>query len=415
MDGPGKMKKTITLLCLVFCIPWEYALGQEITLFNGENLDGWTIYGTERWYVEDGELICESGPDEDYGYLGTDQIFKNFDLSVDFKQEANGNSGIFFRSSIEGTIITGWQVEVAPPGNDSGGIYESYGRGWLIQPDSLKDDVLRMGDWNTMRIRVVGDRVKTWLNGVLMVELEDQKIGQATGSIALQIHDGGGIKVRWKNLLLTPLPAFDLEEQSLYRTTLVRAAPGRLQDLITFLADETMKRGSMIARHSQGDDWDLIQITPLPDANSPSLNALTQSDLFHELIAHQEDLFVFGPPPEEVRPRFEQAGLFHIEMFKALPGHRQALLEQRIMENDYYRALNKPGNMIFTRAMGSAWDLFTLGFYENMVAFAANSEVDALTEDQAAQTAGFADASAIGLYLRSLIAYHNDTLAVPIE
>ena len=35
----------------------------KISLFNGKNLDGWKIYGTEKWYVDNGELICESGPD----------------------------------------------------------------------------------------------------------------------------------------------------------------------------------------------------------------------------------------------------------------------------------------------------------------------------------------------------------------
>ena len=57
-----------------------------------------------------------------------------------------------------------------------------------------------MGEWNEMRVRVVGDRVRTWLNGTEMIDLTDEKIGEATGHIALQIHDGGGIKVRWRNL-----------------------------------------------------------------------------------------------------------------------------------------------------------------------------------------------------------------------
>ena len=93
----------------------------------------------------------------------------------------------------------------APPGLFSGGIYESYGRGWLIQPEPEKDSALRMGEWNAMRIRVVGSRVTTWLNGTEMIDLVDEKIGAATGHIALQIHDGGGIKVRWKNLRLREL------------------------------------------------------------------------------------------------------------------------------------------------------------------------------------------------------------------
>jgi len=180
-------------------------LAQEQLLFNGKDLSGWEIYGTEKWYVDDGLLVCESGPDKEYGYLATNKSFKNFDLTLEFKQEADGNSGVFFRSSIEGTKITGWQAEVAPPGHNTGGIYESYGRGWLIKPVAEKQEVLKMGEWNTMRIKVVDEHVTTWLNGVIMVDFEDEKIGQANGSIALQIHSGGGIKVVWRNLKIKEL------------------------------------------------------------------------------------------------------------------------------------------------------------------------------------------------------------------
>lgn len=188
---------TIFTLTLLFVFP---SFAQEKALFNGKNLDGWTVYGTEKWYVEDGLLISESGPEAEYGYLGTKEIFKNFELTAQFKQEADGNSGIFFRSSIEGTKVTGWQAEVAPPGSDSGGIYESYGRGWLIKPDPEKDKALKFGDWNTMKVRVVDDKVTTWLNGTEMITLTDDKIGAAEGSIALQIHSGGGIKIYWKSV-----------------------------------------------------------------------------------------------------------------------------------------------------------------------------------------------------------------------
>ncbi len=172
------------------------------SIFNGRDLDGWQIHGTELWYVEDGELVCESGPDQQYGYLATDKTYRDFDLILDFKQDADGNSGVFFRSSLDGTRITGWQAEVAPPGLWTGGIYESYGRGWLIRPDEAKDAALKMGEWNSMRVRVVGNRVTTWLNGVEMIDLEDDTIGEAEGSIVLQIHDGGGIKVRWRNIVV---------------------------------------------------------------------------------------------------------------------------------------------------------------------------------------------------------------------
>ena len=195
--------KTISLYLLCFFL--SLPLVAQESLFNGKDLEGWNIHGTELWYVENGLLVCESGPDKAYGYLSTTKYYNNFDLILEFKQEANGNSGVFIRSTVEGTKVSGWQVEVAPPGYDTGGVYESYGRGWLIKPEKEKDKALKMGEWNTMRIRVVGDQIESWLNGTPMITLKDEKIGQGKGSIALQIHDGGGIKVRWKNLVVTQL------------------------------------------------------------------------------------------------------------------------------------------------------------------------------------------------------------------
>lgn len=181
-------------------------LNQEsVALFNGRDLAGWTVHGTELWTVEGGELVCESGPDAQYGYLTTEGEYRDFELTLEFKQEADGNSGVFFRSHVDGTTISGWQAEVAPPGLWSGGIYESYGRGWLVQPPPEKDAALRMGEWNHMRIRAEGPTVTTWLNGERMVHLTDEQIGEASGHIALQIHDGGGIRVRWRNIRLVQL------------------------------------------------------------------------------------------------------------------------------------------------------------------------------------------------------------------
>ena len=177
----------------------------EISLFNGEDLEGWLIHGDEKWYVEDGLLVCESGPKENYGYLSTEKDYKNFILELDFKQVSDGNSGVFFRSSLDGTKIAGWQVEVAPPNHDTGGIYESYGRGWLEKIPEEKENILDMGEWNHLKIKVNGDSVTTWLNGTQMVSMTDEKIGEANGSVALQIHSGGGIKVLWKNITLQKL------------------------------------------------------------------------------------------------------------------------------------------------------------------------------------------------------------------
>jgi hypothetical protein len=178
---------------------------KQISIFNGKDLEGWNIHGTEKWYVEKGNLVCESGPDKQYGYLSTNKSYKNFELTLQFKQESNGNSGVFFRSSIEGVKISGWQCEVAPIDHHTGGIYESYGRGWLIQPNPAHEKYLKTDEWNTLKLLVVGDEVTTWLNGHLMINIIDEKIGAGNGFIALQIHDGGGIKVRWKKIKIKEL------------------------------------------------------------------------------------------------------------------------------------------------------------------------------------------------------------------
>ena len=144
--------RTILLILSLFSIEsfsvYDFTLtnnekNELIQLFNGVDLSGWIIHGTEKWYVEDGELVCENGPDNQYGYLSTSEYYDDFILTLEFKQESNGNSGVFFRSTLKGVIINGWQVEIAPPGLSTGGIYESYGREWLIKPNPKDENLTK--------------------------------------------------------------------------------------------------------------------------------------------------------------------------------------------------------------------------------------------------------------------------------
>ncbi|MFM7193670.1 MAG: DUF1080 domain-containing protein [Bacteroidota bacterium] len=196
------MKK---LFAIIILIPSLTAFAQEESMFNGKDLTGWRIHGTEKWYVANGELICESGPDKQYGYLSSEKEYKDFELTLEFFQESNGNSGVFFHSQVVGTKVSGWQAEVAPMNNHTGGIYESYGRGWLIQPDPSLEKFLKENSWNSMKVKVSGNTVTTWLNGQQMITLTDEKIGSVTGRISLQIHDGGGVRVRWRNMNIRKL------------------------------------------------------------------------------------------------------------------------------------------------------------------------------------------------------------------
>ena len=199
------MKKSMFATIVISLMMLGTTYAQDSSLFNGENLDGWIIYGTEKWYVEDGILICESGEDKEYGYLGTEKHYKDFILTLEFKQDANGNSGVFIRSTVDGIKVKGWQVEVAPTGLHTGGVYESYGRGWLIKPDPKNEKVLEEGEWNKLKIKVQGAKLTSWLNGTKMVDFNDEKIGMGEGGIVLQIHSGGDVKVSWKNIIIKEL------------------------------------------------------------------------------------------------------------------------------------------------------------------------------------------------------------------
>jgi len=175
-------------------------------LFNGKDLAGWVIHGQESWYVSEGQIFGASGSSGGYGYLATDKQYDDFLLRLEFKLETSGNSGVFFRSTLNGTDITGWQAEVAPPGENTGGIYESGGRGWLVEIPDEKEGILKPDDWNNMVIYLKGNRVITWLNGEMMIDLKDESLGKGRGVIALQVHIGGEVAVRWREIYLQLIP-----------------------------------------------------------------------------------------------------------------------------------------------------------------------------------------------------------------
>ncbi len=228
------------------------------------------------------------------------------------------------------------------------------------------------------------------------------------------------------------------QAQYLYRTVMLRAAPGRLTDVIEALRarmpvwQRTAPAGPFWMRHSQGDQWDLLLLFPMGRgfdeywseaarrARRQAALEAGESDLEFELrllpdVAWREELFVWGPPPEQVAARFDGAGLFHVEVFLALSGKRAELVHEREMENAYLEGTGRQPNLIFTRAGGAAWDCFTIGAYRDLRHFADGGELPDEVQERAAVAAGFASASAIGTYLRELIAEHHDTLAVALR
>lgn len=182
--------------------------GGWVPLFNGKDLAGWKKNGEEKWVVEQGTILCESAANK-YGYLTTEKTYRDFNLRLKFKGEAAGNSGVFLRSRITGVNpqhgpdIQGMQVEVDPnAAKHTGGLYESGGRGWVAMPAAEGEQALKPGEWNNLEVSVHGNHIVTHLNGVKVVDYTDPNPKFTEGVIGLQIHTGGGVKVRWKDIFV---------------------------------------------------------------------------------------------------------------------------------------------------------------------------------------------------------------------
>lgn len=176
-------------------------------LFNGEDLSGWMEIGEEKWSVDEGNILGESGAGGD-GFLATEREFGNFELHVRFKVEGPGNSGVFYHTSFEeGKFANGIQIEVDGRLNrHTGGIHEPYGRGWVAWPTPRNESVIRPDEWNDLLIRVEANHVITRLNGVEMVNFTDPRPKNRYGKVALQVHPGGGSRIRFKDIWVRVLP-----------------------------------------------------------------------------------------------------------------------------------------------------------------------------------------------------------------
>jgi hypothetical protein len=223
----------------------------------------------------------------------------------------------------------------------------------------------------------------------------------------------------------------------LYRTTFIRAAPGKLLDLIGLYKERLAvieQAGDVHPfwwRHTQGDQWDLMLLTPMGSytdyyakgrvarrKKSAEASGVTEEAFARKLDAcssWKEDVYVLGPPLDIVQKAFEGTAYYHIEIMVSLPGKQDELYKEREMENVYGVAGGRPYNMIFVRESGASWDIYTLGCYRDLQHWAAPSPLTKDEREAAAKKAGFAGADAIGPYMRTLIDFHRDTMGVAIK
>jgi hypothetical protein len=237
--------------------------------------------------------------------------------------------------------------------------------------------------------------------------------------------------------VLTVNSVIAADQPFLYKTSFIQAAPGKLLELIRLFQDRmAVYDGSgderpLWWRHTQGDKWDLMMLFPMgsytefysPDRVAKRKKAADGSALpqdqfarkLQECVAWREDLFVQGPPLDLVKKTFNANAYYHIEIMAALPGKEAELRKEREMESAYQKGIGRPEWLIFTRDQGAAWDIFTLGCYQDLKQWAVAGETSKEKREAAAKAVGFPDSDSIGPYMRTLISMHRDTMGVAIK
>jgi sugar phosphate isomerase/epimerase len=176
-------------------------------IFNGHDLDGWTIIEGGEWTVEDGVLIGRNGknwstnPEKTGSWLSTKKQYGDFRLELQYAIGEKSNSGVFFRSSHEkNPAFTGYEMQIydgagRPPSKTGpGSIYD------LVAP--TKNLVRPPGQWNTVTIVARGPRIVFEMNGERILESEQTR--SLKGYIGLQNHDTRSV-VKFRNLRLQEL------------------------------------------------------------------------------------------------------------------------------------------------------------------------------------------------------------------
>lgn len=176
----------------------------------GDDLSGWSRVGDATYRVEDDLLIGNAGPGRRQSFLVSNESYHDFELVVGVRIAVLGNSGIQLRSHLNPSgQLYGYQAEIDPTDRSwSAGIYDEGRRGWL---DPLDDNPAARAafdreGWNEYRIRCVGPRVRTWVNGVPAADLLDG--ADLEGSLGFQIHGGDDdIEMRWRDARVRHLGA----------------------------------------------------------------------------------------------------------------------------------------------------------------------------------------------------------------
>jgi hypothetical protein len=182
------MKLAIAALALVLS-----AQDGPVDLFNGKDLTGWTPMNKAEWAVEEGNLVLTGGGGN--GWLRSEKMYKDFELSIDWKTTAEKyDAGIFFAALEKGDPWpkVGTQVNL---------LKGKEGEGVGLKDAKVPAGLVKPGEWNTFVIRVQGRSVKLSVNGK---EAWTADTAPREGYLGIQAE---GVKFLFKNIKVTTLKA----------------------------------------------------------------------------------------------------------------------------------------------------------------------------------------------------------------
>jgi hypothetical protein len=212
------------------------------------SLEGWSVRGGKAPFTVEGpEIVGRSVLGSPNSFLVTDATFGDFILEYDAKLDPRLNSGVMVRAErrpdYRNGVVFGYQVEIDSSSRAwSGGIYDEQRREWLntLARNPQARAAFKVGEWNHFRVEALGNRIRTFVNGVAAANLVDDMTPR--GFIGLQVHsvDEGpklaGLEARFRNIRIltkdvaaaaTPLdPAADEYNYIPNRLTEVQVAQG---------------------------------------------------------------------------------------------------------------------------------------------------------------------------------------------
>jgi hypothetical protein len=199
-----------------------------IELFDGTTLAGWEQKnGTAKYEVVDGTILGQTAEGSPNSFLCTEENFADFDLRFEVKVDVGLNSGVQIRSlskpGFKKGRVHGPQVEIEIDPGQSGYIYsEGTGRGWISPEQPVKNVFINDG-WNKYRVVAEGKRIRTWINGTMIEDLETPDVESLSGFIGLQVHSirkgSGPYRVQWRNIRIRELEGTETRHYKAMRGT----------------------------------------------------------------------------------------------------------------------------------------------------------------------------------------------------